>query len=335
MFLILKTVVLLILELIIEYLFGALIVKLLIKREIHPLAKLLIGFFAGQALFQIVALGFIFTTGVLHHLTITWGVLLLVIAVTALVLEKDVLMHQLNRCIGWLSAHKGMCLFTTLVVLAFCYYVSVNGESNEDARYYIALMTTSVDTDSMFRNNVYNGYYTESLYLRRVLVTFEIQGAVLSQMTGIHPLLIARIFRANQNVILTSAAVYLCSKSLLWKKEEESTDKALLSVGIFWILQLAFADTIYTPAAFVLYRAYEAKAFTAYFIVLTGLYLCTKLLEEKDKRILLLIGIFLWGSVAVSTSAMLVAMAECAVLMIPVWMMRLIGKKKQEKLHAN
>ena len=335
MLLIGKTLVLLVLELIIEYLFGTMLTKLVLKREVNPLLSLLMGFLAYQALFQVIALVFIFTTGVLHHLTIVWGIIMVLTMILSIIVSRNIVWTQINSCGRLIAGNKKAFVVTGLVVLAFCYYASINGESNEDARYYIALMTTSVDTDSLFKHNVYNGYQVESLYLRRVLATFEIQGAVLSQLFGIHPLLIARVFRACQNVLLTSASVGLAGKTLFYQKDECVVRRTLMVIIVFWFVQILFANTIYTPGTFVLYRAYEAKAFTANLIVLFGIYLCVEQLRARDVRVLLLIIIFIWGSMAISTSASLIAGAECAIILIPVWMQRWIMNKKREKLHAN
>ena len=56
-----KASVLLIFELIIEYLFGSLITKITLKKAGNPIFSLLIGFFAYQALFQPIALFIVFT----------------------------------------------------------------------------------------------------------------------------------------------------------------------------------------------------------------------------------------------------------------------------------
>ena len=192
-------------------------------------------------------------------------------------------------------------------------------------------MTTSVDTDTMFKHNVYNGYKVGALYLRRVLATFEMHSAVLSQLFQIHPLLIARILRACQNVILTSGAVYLCGKTIFWKADRQAAEKSLMGVVVFWFMQLPLANTIYTPSTFVLYRAYEAKAFTAHFVVLFGLYLCVNVLREWNYRMLLLLVVFVWGSMALSFSAMLVAGIECVVLLLPILGMRWVKNRKRER----
>jgi len=335
MLLICKAVLLLVFELIIEYIFGTMLTKWILKKEVHPLMSLLMGFMAYQAVFQVVSLTVTLTTRALHHATIAWCIIVVLLTCCGVVLNRSTMIGQVKYILLGIRGHKYAVACSAVVVLLFCYYVAINGESNEDARYYIGLMTTSVDTDSLFCYNVYNGYHGEALYLRRALTTFEIHGAVLSQITGIHPLVIARIFRACQNVILTSAAVFLCGKSVLWRKDEQAVEKSLFTVAIFLLMQPTFVNTIYTPATFLLFRAYEAKAFTANMIVLLGLYLCVEWMHNKKFGNMILIGLYLWGSIAISTSAFLVAGAECAILILPVWIMGMIAKKKQERLHAS
>jgi len=314
-------------ELIIEYFAGAMLTKLLLKKDTNPGMNLLVGFISYQVLFQVLALVVVCTTGILHHLSIAWGVSLIVLVPLSYWYGRDTVKNQIGTCIALIKSNKGPVMLFVVVVLAFAYYTCINGELNEDARYYIGLMTTSVETDSLFKYNVYTGMEMESFYLRRALATFEVHSAVISQISGIHPLLIARIFRACQNVILTSVAVLLCGKTLFWKKEENGIAKALLATVVFWVLQLLFAQTIYTPARFLLYRTYEAKAFTSNFVVLLGLYLCVKLLRERKMRYLILLGIYLWSCMALSTSAIIVAVVECGVILIPVLV--------QERLHAS
>lgn len=344
MLMICKALVLLIVELIIEYLFGAMLTKLVLKREGNPGLNLLTGFFAYQALFQVIALLIIYTTGILHHLTIAWGIVILMTGLISILAVKKDIKNQLHAWITGMLKYKRLFFAVLIVITACCYYVSINGISDEDAKYYIALMTTSIDTDTLFRYNAYSGHPLDSLNLRRIMVTFEIHGAVLSRFFGIHPLIIARVFRACQNAVLTSTAVSLCSMQLFWKNEKNAIEKTMMSVICFWLLQFPFANTIYTPATFLLYRAYEAKAFTANVIVLAGLYLIVKMLTEKNNRLIILIGIFLWGSMAVSTSAFLVAGAECAVFLLAAGIQKILEQKvikkkddkkeKGEKIHA-
>lgn len=335
MMLICRAVLLLFAELLIEYSFGTMLTKFILKKETSPCLNLLMGFAAYQALFQAAALAVTLSTRILHHLVFVWLLLLLILVPLSFWYGRDRMKRQFKTAVSIAGKKQKTLMLLGLAVAAFCYYTSINGEMNDDACYYIGLMTTTVDTDTLFQYNAYTGLEMESLYLRRALATFEIHSAVLSKMTGIHPLIIARIFRACQNVILTSAAVLLCSRELFWKEDEAALEKSVFTTGIFWLLQMPFAQTIYTPAYFLLYRTYEAKAFTANLIVLFGLYLCVKALREAECRYFILIGIYLWGSMALSASALVVALAECVLLLVPIRLQRKIVKRKQERIHAD
>ncbi len=308
---------LLLFELLMEYFAGAILTKRLLKNETNAGLSILTGFFVYQILFQILALGVMCTTRVLHHLSVLWGICLLVLVPCSYWYGRKLLKEQKKLGWQWVRQNKACFILFVGTVLAFVYYTCINGELNEDATYYIGLMTTSVETDSLFKYNAYTGLEMESFYLRRALAMFEIHSAVISQITRMHPLILARIFRASQNVILTSIAVYLCAKKIFWQDEESGAAKAMLCGMFFWILQLPFASTIYTPARFLLYRTYEAKAFAANFIVLFGIYLCTKWLRERDRGLVVLLVLYFWGSIALATSAGLVAVVVCGIILVP------------------
>lgn len=329
-----KTIILLMIEIIIEYMFGTFLVKACTKRDGNILLNLLMGFMGYQALFQIVSLTFTLTTSILHHVTMVWVCLLFVTILMSVIFVKHIMAIQINKLFEQIKTYKNYALIVMFIVIVFCYYVSINGEHNDDAQYYIGLMTTSVGTDTLFKYNVYNGCPGEALYLRRALTTFEIHAAVISQISGIHPIIIARVFRASQNALLTSAAIFLCSNKLFWRKEEDAIQKSSLAVVVFWLLQLLFADTIYAPAYFLLNRAYEAKAFTANMIVLLGLYLCTWWIRVRDNKILLLIIVFVWSSLAIATSALMVVAAECMIFFVAFLLWRILGRKKRN-VNAN
>ena len=100
---------------------------------------------------------------------------------------------------------------------------------------------------------------------------------------------------------------------------------------IYWI----YDDTIYTNATFLLYRAYEAKAFAGNVIIYFILYLTISALIKKKKIYALLLVIAMWGCLAVSFSALLVGMAGMCVLLVAYVMMKIYAmytaKKRLEK----
>ena len=84
----------------------------------------------------------------------------------------------------------------------------INGEMNDDSTYYIGLINTTLTSGRLYKFNAYTGEQVHSLYLRRALVTFDINTAVACKIYHIHPLVITRITRASLNMIVTAGAVY-------------------------------------------------------------------------------------------------------------------------------
>ena len=215
-------------------------------------------------------------------------------------------------------------------LFVLCYYVSVNGEINDDSTYYIGLINTTLTSNRLYRFNAYTGEQVKSLYMRRALVTFDINTAVACQIYHIHPLVITRITRASLNVILSAGSVYLLGRTFLGKGKE-----AFWKAGVFTCLAMAcnflFDNTIYTSAAFLLHRAYEGKAYAGNVLILFTIYLCIEEIRKSDKWNYIYLAVTLWACIAISSTAILVTGAACVVLLTPALLQRMIKHRKQGK----
>lgn len=119
---------------------------------------------------------------------------------------------------------------------------------NDDSTYYIGLINTTLTSGRLYKFNAYTGEQVHSLYLRRALVTFDINTAVACKIYHIHPLVITRITRASLNMILTAGAVYLIGRNFSGREGciLEGRNIYLYCPG----MQFPFDNTIYTSAAF-------------------------------------------------------------------------------------
>ena len=217
-----------------------------------------------------------------------------------------------------------------IFLLVMCYYVSVNGEINDDSTYYIGLINTTLTSNRLYRFNAYTGEQVKSLYMRRALVTFDINTAVACKIYHIHPLVITRITRASLNVILSAGSVYLLGRTFLGKGKE-----AFWKAGVFTCLAMAcnflFDNTIYTSAAFLLHRAYEGKAYAGNVLILFTIYLCIEEIRKSDKWNYIYLAVTLWACIAISSTAILVTGAACVVLLTSALLQRMIKHRKQGK----
>ena len=327
---IVRTIVVLLLELLVCYFCGKLFLRILNKKMEHPFTDVITGFLLLQIGFELLTLFFHWREKGLKELSYTWLVIVGVVCVISMIQS----VKAKKKCENKLP--KGawkMIAITLLVVGFFCYYVSVNGEINDDSRYYIALVNTTLNTQTLFQYNPYNGILGGAWFARRALTTFEIHSAMLCYVFQIPALVITRIMRASQNVILPRMAVYLCGKSLLFRNDRKVVEKSCELVIVNLVFQMLFAGTIYTNATFFLFRSYEGKAFTANVLILFTMYVCVEIMRQKNKRNFLLLLLVIWGAVAISSSGMLIIPVEMGLFLLPYMIVQFVHKR-MERRHA-
>lgn len=330
MLMVIKALAVLGIELVVSYLGGVLCNKCVLKRDTGLAEDTIIGFFLYQILCQIMTLGCYFTGNSVHVLAYAWiAVGVIVSVISMLVARKKIIpdikcaKQQFQSCGKW-------GLGVLLVLLAFSYYVSINGETNADSQYYIGLINTTAATDTLYQYNVYNGYESNSFYIRRALATFECHSAILCQIFDIHALVLARVMRALQNVILTAGAVSLLGR-MLFEKSEKRNAKICGLVILFYMLQPIYACNIYTNANFLLHRAYEGKAFTANVILLFVSYLTIRFIGSWKMRDLVAICLVWWGSIAISSSALILVPVLGILIIAPAFVIKLWRKQGRKK----
>ena len=328
---VIKALLVVLIELMVCYLLGLSINKCILKRETNIIDSTLIGFFAYQIMCQVMTLACYFTTGVVHQLSYIWAVFVVVISVLSIIVSKKSLKMDAHCVWQTISQDKVTYSVMLLVVAAFCYYVAINGETNADSQYYIALVNTTAATDTLYKYNPYNGFESDAFFLRRALASFEGHSAILCQLTGLHALIITRITRAVQNVIMTSGAVYLWGGTLFSKEAENKNKKTCALVGVYLVLQMVFACNYYTNATFFLQRAYEGKAFAGNVVLLYVLYLSWQFVCTRNKKQLFMIGMVFWGSIALSSSAMFLVPAATVIVIIPCFILELWENKGRKR----
>lgn len=328
-----RSIIVLMAELLIFYILGSGFIKLLKQKENFPIGvRIITGFFLYQILFQVMALPFAFLRKRLSLLTLCWDVFLVVVVIIGFFYTGKLIREDILRTIKNIKKHKVILAIMTVIIGAMCWFVSTNGEFNADAEYYIGLVNTTLTSDYLFRFNVYTGELAPSLYLRRALATFEIQAATLCRTFAIEPLILMRIERACLNVVLTSISIYLLGNLCFAKHEKEKRmEKSCILLCLTMLIYWLYDGTIYTNATFLLYRAYEAKAFTGNVIIYFVLYLTISVLMAGKKIYALLLLIVMWGCLAISFSALLVGIGGVSVLVAAYVIMRLYEKYMVKK----
>lgn len=316
---IVKAILLIVIELIIYGLVGTLVCSIVARdRKVNIAVRVIEGFLCYQILFQLCALPFIMLRRSLTELTICWNVLIGIILVISIWRNRKQLINDIANVFSILKQYPLYCGAGIAAVMFVCIYVSLNGRLDDDSIYYIGLVNTTLESDMMFRRNVYSGELVPSLYLRRILVTFEINSAVLAKTFGIHPIILMRVMRGSMNVIFTALSIREIGKLVYQKREEtERGKKSIVFMVIALFSNFLMNNTYYTGATFLLNRAYEGKAYAGNTLILFTTYLCMELAMEQKKENYLWLIVMMWASLAISTSAIVVnAVAIVAWLMV-------------------
>lgn len=332
MIMLVNAMIVLVVELFVCFVVGCAITCVLMKKSMGLCANTIVGFLSCQIIFEILTLICYKQEWSLTKLTIIWYIFLGGILILSMLSARKEIYAHIRAFFIKLGKNPGITIVSIVVILAVCYYVMINSQITEDSRYYIGIVNTTLSTDSLFKYNPYHGLAIDGIYLRRALATYEIHSAAICKVTGIHPLILTKVMRACENVLLFAMAVYLGAKVIFGESGEK---KAYIAVPITLILQFDFAGSIFTNATFLLTRAYEGKAFSACVIALFAMYLSVTLVQKKEKKIGWIMLITLWGSAAISSSAAMVALAEYMIFTVPFFLYTKSKKKIKEDSNGN
>ena len=326
---IIKAVVLLIIELVIYWIIGALIAGSLFReRKVNSEILTVIGFLGYQILFQVCAFPFIITKRWFHELVTCWLIVIVCVIAIGVFLKRKYLLSQMQEMCTKIKEQPLCFAVGVLAVVLFAYYGMMNGRLDDDSVYYIGLANTTLDLNIMFRSNVYTGELQPSLYLRRIFATFEINAAMLAKVFEIHPILVMRVFRVVLNATLSACTLFEIGNVIYQKVEvQQRRMKSMAFMVLALYSNFLMEKTIFTSGTFLLHRTYEGKAYAAGVLVFFGIYICMQMTLEKQKRSYVgLMIVLLWASSAISSTAVVVNLA-----VFVVWGIAYFGTKFAKK----
>lgn len=186
-------------------------------------------------------------------------------------------------------------------ILLIC-YVCLNGKIDADARTYIGEVTTMVDTKKLAGIFVKTGMEVSMISLKRSFAMFGANSAVLCNFFQIHPLVFCRTVRAAINVVYFSFTVFQIFK-WIFRNQKNIIEQALMCTMLVQGILFAFTNTIYTEARFLLYRAYEGKAYCATTLILITVLISIKFCDTMDKRLFVILFLDMLAGMSISASA--------------------------------
>lgn len=269
------------------------------KREKDGIAECLsIGYFTMFAVCQITAVPMILTGVAFHVFCRTLAVIYAVMTVAGVWYGRKWIFQMLALFTKNLFHHAWTVYAAAAAVLIQAYYYIQYMVTNLDDAYFIAVATTALETDTMYRFSAYTGKAVQALNLRYCLSPFYMYQAFLSKCIGVHPSTLAHTILAPALVVV-AYMVYVSMGKLLFAADSAGKADTEKKTGLFLLfLSMVHVTSYYcmrNQGSVLLVRIWQGKATLAAVLIpflFCHCYRMARKPEEKGNLVLLLIASF-------------------------------------------
>ena len=255
----------------------------------------------------------------LSLLTRIWVPIVLLITVISIVLNGRSWTEEFRKAGAGIKSKPAAFILIIIPVILQVILVSCTYNFTLDAAYYVANVATSVETNMMNVYDPFTGAWQDHYEMRYFFATYQMQDAVVCQLTGIPALIWTKSVMAVTVILLTNIVYYLIAAELLGERI-----RAAVMMAFMFIMNLTFI-TIYTSSLFLMTRTYEGKAIVGNLALVTVFYLFVRMNDETLKeRAWLMTFLVCFGAATISSSANMLLPVELTVMFLPM----IIRKKK-------
>ena len=300
-------------NLILYFFFGALITGRDSKERFSITRSVFTGFFLYYTMFTACCIPVMLRWRPLSMLSGIWsGVCIAVIILSAILNRKHIV--RLAAETAESMSHKWLFIIgLSAVAAAEVIIIACNYQFTLDASYYVANVTTSLQTDTMNIYDPYTGDWLDHFEMRYFFATYPMNDAVMCQVFHIHPLLWTKTTISGVSVILTNMMYYMIADRLM----KGSRFKIFMMTFFAGVMNFFFI-TIFTASNFLVTRTYEGKCLLGNVVLPGVLYVYIRLLDDQKDRtswiMLFLIGL---GAPVLSSSSNMLLPAMIAVTCFP------------------
>ncbi|MCR5526102.1 MAG: hypothetical protein K6F39_01800 [Lachnospiraceae bacterium] len=300
-------------NLILYFLFGSLITARRGNKDFSISMTVLTGFFVYYCLFDIPCLVIMLNWRPLSWLGNLWGVLMGIICIISCIFNHKVWKDKFSRLIVLLAKHKAFAAAVIVIVAAQLAIILNAYQFTLDAAYYVANVTTSLQTNTMNIYDPYTGDWLNHFEMRYLFATYPMNDAVWCYLTGIHPLLWTKTIMAGTALVISNIIYYRIALELFGRKTS-----AIGSMLFFAGVVNFFYISIFTSSNFMLTRTYEGKSLIGNIVMPMIIYIFIKLNEEHiSRRFWRLLFLVCLGSTILSNSANMLVPAMVGVFGLP------------------
>ncbi len=273
---------------------------------------LAVGFFVYYAAFSLVCLPVMLTYRPLSYLCTLWTIpCALVLIVSAAMFGKkwlksfsDIRRDISRNRVFWIVFASITTVSVVLSVITYNFTL--------DAAYYVAGVTTNVDTNMINVYDPFTGNWQDHFELRYAFATYNVLDSVICYITKL-PALVETKAVMSATVMLTVNTIYAHISRELFDDHR----RALLMYILMTAVNFLFIS-IYTTSNFLMTRTYEGKSVVGNISVILVFVLYMMLvLKEKDDGLFIKLFSVCLGTATISSTANMVIPAEVCILFVP------------------
>ena len=277
---ILKIFLGIILLLVIPELLGLLFTKFMTEKN-NLCFSLIIGYIVEISTFEILYLPIYYLNASFKMLFYTWIILMLVLSGLAIIFTyKSIIEIFQNLKNSIIEAPKVLTIvFVLLVALQVYYPVRYMQIIDPDDAFYLSTVNITIETNSLFKYNAYDGSQYTERPLRYCLSGLCAYYAVMSEILQIHPAIFTHtIWPAI--IIPIEYLIYIFIAKKLFNNDKE---KNLYFMILLAIIHIFGYVSIYMDFSFFAYRSWQGKALIGNFIIPLIWLNCFYCIEERNK----------------------------------------------------
>lgn len=300
------------LNLIIYYLFGALILKAN-KRPVNEGLLLIVGFFTYHILFFVVLFPFMIKYRPFSWFVKTFLPILIVILLVSLIINFSHIKGLITEGILFLKREKLISVIVLAVILLQVIIVTGTYNFTLDAAYYVSNVTTTLQTDMINVYDPFTGSWLDHYEVRYLFATYSINDAFMCKILTIPALIQTKLTMSAVVIIMVNVLYIMIAKCLY----NDDLRGVAIMVSLMFIVNILFY-TIFTSSLFLFTRTYEGKTIIGNLSVLTIFYIFMLLINDEEINLpWLSMFIISLGSVTVSSSGNMLIPATLSLLFVP------------------
>ena len=298
--------------LLIFYLFGALVLRRKNRPANHGLF-LVVGFFVYYFLFFVVIFPFMVKYRPLTWFLKAWLPIVGVVIVVSGILNGKSAIDHLKEVARYALEHKVVALIIGAVILAQVIIVTTTYNFTLDAAYYVANVTTTLETNMINVYDPFTGAWQDHYEVRYLFATYPINDAVMCWLFAVPALIQTKLTMSAVVIILVNVLYIMIAKVLF---EDNAKGVAVMVAMMFFVNVMLY--TIFTSSLFLLTRSYEGKTVIGNLSIMTIFYIFMLLINDEIITYPWL-SMFLvsLGSMTISTSGNMLIPALLSVLFVP------------------